>query len=121
MLERFLYALGDSMMMSILRFAIPAVCMVTLITPLSAQANSPYFPHTINQRQINQQRRIFNGVKDDQISRKEYRNLEQRSLSIQRQEQRDRHDGGAFTPYERYQINQRLDRVSGAIYRDRHN
>jgi uncharacterized membrane protein len=105
--------------MSILRFAIPTVFATILIAPLSAQA-SQHYPHTINQRQANQQRRIFNGVKDGQISRQEYRNLERRSLSIQYQEKRDRLDGGRFTPKERYQLDQRLNNVSGSIYGDRH-
>jgi hypothetical protein len=105
--------------MSILRFAIPTVFAAILIAPLSAQA-SQYYPHTINQRQVNQQRRIFNGVKNDQISRQEYRNLQRRSLSIQYQERRDRLDGGGFTGKERYQLNQRLNNVSRSIYGDRH-
>jgi hypothetical protein len=105
--------------MSILRFAIPTVFAAILLAPLSAQAG-PYYPHTINQRQVNQQRRIFNGVKADRISRQEYRNLQRRSLAIQYQERRDRLDGGRFTAKERYQINHRLNNVSRSIYSDRH-
>jgi hypothetical protein len=105
--------------MSILRVAIPTIFAAILIAPLSAQAGQ-YSPHTINQRQVNQQRRIFDGVKDGQISRQEYRNLERRSLAIQRQERRDRLDGGRFTARERYQLNQRLNNVSRSIYGDRH-
>jgi V8-like Glu-specific endopeptidase len=105
--------------MSILHFTMPVVFAVTLIAPLSAQA-SQHCLRTINQRQSHQQNRIFNGVKNDQLSRNEYNSLERRSLSIQRQERRDRLDDGAFTPLERYQLNQRLDNVSTSIYRDRH-
>jgi hypothetical protein len=105
--------------MSILRFAIPTVFAAILVAPLSAQAGQ-YSPHTINQRQVNQQRRIFNGLKDSQISRQEYRNLQRRSLSIQLQERRDRLDGGRLTAKERYQLNQRLNNVSHSIYSDRH-
>ena len=104
--------------MSILRFAIPTVFAVILMAPLAQAGQSS--PHTINQRQVNQQRRIFNGIKDGQINRQEYRNLERRSLSIQRQERRDRLDGGRFTAKERYQLNQRLNNVSRSIYGDRH-
>jgi len=107
-------------MISIFRFALPAVFAATLISPLSAQANQ-YFPRTINQRQSHQQTRIFNGVKNGQLSQKEYRNLERRSLSIEQQQRRDVRDGGGLTLRERYQLNQRLDRVSHSIYRDRHN
>jgi hypothetical protein len=104
--------------MSILRIAIPTVFAAILIAPLAAQAGQ-YYPHTINQRQVNQQRRIFNGVKAGQISRQEYRNLQRRSLAIQQKERRDRLDGGRFTARERYQLNQRLNNVSGSIYGDR--
>jgi hypothetical protein len=110
-------------MISIIHFTIPVLCTTTLVLPifttLSAQANQ-YAPHSINQRQINQQQRIFKGVKHDQISQKEYRNLERRSLSIQLQERRDRRDGGSFTPQERNRIQQRLNHLSGSIYGDRH-
>jgi hypothetical protein len=106
-------------MMSILRFTMPVLFAATLITPLAAQA-SQHPPYSINQRQVNQQQRIFKGVKQDQISQKEYRNLERRALSIQLQERRDRRDGGSFTPQERYRIQQRLDHLSGSIYGDRH-
>ena len=106
-------------MISIIRFAMPVLCAATLVSPLTAQA-SQYAPHSINQRQINQQQRIFKGVKQDQISQKEYRNLERRALSIQLQERRDRRDGGFFTIQERDRIQQRLDHLSGSIYGDRH-
>jgi hypothetical protein len=110
-------------MISILRFMMPVLCTTTLVSPiittLSAQAHQ-YAPHSINQRQVNQQQRIFKGVKNDKISQKEYRNLEQRALSIQLQERRDRRDGGSFTPQERNRIQQRLDHLSGSIYSDRH-
>lgn len=105
--------------MSILRFTMPVLFAATLITPLSAQANQ-HPPYSINQRQVNQQQRIFKGVKNDEISQKEYRNLERRALSIQLQERRDRRDGGSFTPQERDRIQQRLDHLSGSIYGDRH-
>jgi hypothetical protein len=111
-------------MHSIFRFALPAFCTVTcaaaLIAPLAAQANEGA-SRTINQRQALQQRRIFEGVQDEQISGKEYRNLERRSLSIEAQQRRDVRDGGSFTPRERYQLNQRLNNVSNSIYHDRRN
>ena len=106
-------------MISIFRFALPAIFAAGLMTPLAAQANQHFSP-TINQRQVNQQRRIFNGVKGNQLSRQEYRNLERRSLAIELQQRRDIKDGGAFTPKERYQLNQRLNRLSQSIFRDRH-
>ena len=108
------------MMHSIIRFAAPIVCAATLIAPLAAQASED-FPHTINDRQTEQQQRIFNGVQDHQLNRQEYRNLERRSLSIELQQRRDARDGGSLTSRERAQLNQRLNHLSNSIYRDRHN
>lgn len=105
-------------MLSLFRFAVPVTFAALLIAPLSAQAGDAY-PRTINQRQANQQRRIFNGVKDGQITPREYRNLEQRSLSVELQQRRDIRDNDRLTPHERYELNQRLDRISHSIYRDR--
>lgn len=106
-------------MISIFRFAIPAVFAATILSPVAAQANQ-YFPRSINQRQSYQQNRIFNGVKNGQLSQQEYRNLQRRSLSIERQQRRDLRDGHGLTLRERYQLSQRLNRVSHSIYRDRH-
>jgi hypothetical protein len=107
-------------MHSMIRFTVPAAFAAILIFPLAAQADEAY-PRTINQRQANQQQRVFNGVKSGQISQQEYRNLERRSLSVELQQRRDMRDGGAYTPQERYQLNQRLNRISDSIYRDRRN
>ena len=88
------------------------------MAPFSAQASEIY-PHTINQRQDIQQQRIFSGIQDHQIGRREYRNLEQRERSVELQQRRDMRDG-SLSLKERYQINQRLDRISHSINHDRH-
>jgi hypothetical protein len=102
-----------------IRFTLPAAFAAMLIAPLSVQAGEVSH-RTINQRQATQQRRIFNGVKNDQINRREYKNLQRRSQSVERQQQRDVRDGGSLTPHERNQLNQRLDNISNSIHRDRH-
>ncbi len=106
-------------MLAMLRFTLPVIFAATLFAPWAAQAREEV-PYTINQRQANQQQRIYNGVKDGEINRQEYRNLERRSLAIEQQQRRDRRDGSGLTARERAQLNQRLNRVSDAIYRDRH-
>jgi hypothetical protein len=105
-------------MKSMFRFAVPVAFAAVLISPFAAQAHDVY-PRTLNQRQAQQQRRIFDGVKNDQINRQEYRNLQRRSAAIERQQRRDVRDGGSLTPRERRHLNQRLNNVSNSIYRDR--
>jgi hypothetical protein len=87
----------------------------TLLTPMVANA----YPRTVNQRQWNQQRRIYNGVRDGEIGSREYYNLQRRSDAIELQQRRFRADDGRIDPYERARLNRRLDNLSDSIYRDR--
>jgi hypothetical protein len=76
----------------------------------------------IDAREANQQRRIQQGINSGSLTQGEAARLERRELSIARQEQRMRaHDGGELTARDRQILNNRLDRTSGAIYREKHN
>jgi hypothetical protein len=55
-----------------------------------------------------------------QISRQEYRKLERYEDLIEAQRRRALRSGGKLTIAEKQQLNQRLDRQSERIYRDRH-
>ncbi len=91
-----------------------ALCAATLLMPAVAYAGP------IVHRQVHQEHRIYQGVKNGSISSKEYRNLQRREQSIAAQRYRDVHDGGGLTRYERQRLNNRLNNVSQAIYRDKH-
>lgn len=70
----------------------------------------------------NQQDRIHQGGKDGQIDYREYKNLERREASINNQRLADlKKNGGHLTAKDYRQLNRREDRLSNAIYRDRHN
>jgi len=70
----------------------------------------------------NQQDRIHQGVKDGQINHREYKNLEHHEASINKQRLADlKKDGGHLTAKDYRQLNREENRVSNAIYRDRHN
>lgn len=71
-------------------------------------------------RQINQQKRIAQGVRSGELTRPEARHLERNAARIHRSIRRDRRDGGAFTPRERAFAQKRLNRQSRAIYRQKH-
>jgi hypothetical protein len=91
-----------------------ALCAAALLLPTVASAGP------IVHRQVRQEQRIYQGVKNGSLTGKEYRNLQRREQSIAAQRYRDVHDGGGLNRYERQRLNNRLNNVSQAIYRDKH-
>jgi hypothetical protein len=93
-----------------------------LCTGSYAQAPGSTTGAGIDQREANQQRRIEQGVNSGALTRGETNRLEHREQSIANQEQRMRaRDGGQLTTHDRQVLNNRLNRTSNAIYRDKHN
>ena len=89
---------------------------IVAFNPLIASAGE------VANRLERQQDRIHQGVKDGTISKKEYKNLEHREASINKQRVADlKKDGGHLTAKDYHQLNRREDHVSKAIHRDRHN
>jgi hypothetical protein len=75
----------------------------------------------VDAREANQQQRIQQGIQSGALTPRETRRLEAREASIQRQEDRMRaRDGGELSAKDRAVLNRRLDRTSGAIYRNKH-
>ncbi|MEW6338191.1 MAG: hypothetical protein ACOY3Y_00275 [Acidobacteriota bacterium] len=75
---------------------------------------------TVNQRQHRQQVRIGQGIASGALTPREAMRLEARSASIARQEAVMRRTGGGLGPAERSILRQRLDHLSGAIWRQKH-
>lgn len=76
----------------------------------------------IDNRQVNQQDRIANGVKSGELTAGETRHLEKGEAAIQRQKRADMAaHGGHLTKQEQNQLNREQNRESKAIYRDKHN
>jgi hypothetical protein len=71
-------------------------------------------------RQVNQQKRIGQGVRSGELTRAEARHLERNAAQVHRSIKRDRRDGGEFTPRERVKAQKKLNRQSKAIYRQKH-
>jgi hypothetical protein len=89
--------------------------VTTPLLPLTASAKS------LAERQVNQERRVYDGVDDrGELNRREYINIERRQESIDNQLQRDRLDGNGLNANEREDINDRLNNLSGSIYRYKH-
>ncbi len=93
--------------------ATSVVSTIALLNPSSASAGP------IRDREINQQERIYQGVKQGEISQKEYRNLETREARIDAQ-RRDYLSDGNLSHREAVRLTNEQNRVSRAIYRDRH-
>ncbi len=89
------------------------VSAIAFLNPSSASAG------TIRDREINQQQRIYQGVKQGEISQKEYRNLEIREAKIAAERRAFLRDGNLSTR-EKLRLTNDQNRVSNAIYRDRH-
>jgi hypothetical protein len=90
-----------------------ALSAIAFLNPSSASAGE------IRDRQVNQQQRIYNGVKQGEISLKEYQNLETREARIAAQRRVYLRDGN-LTHREIARLTNEQNRVSQAIYRDRH-
>jgi len=76
----------------------------------------------VDNRQVNQQDRIANGVKSGQLTAGEAGRLERNEAAIQRQKRADmRANGGHLTKQEQNHLNREQTRESHAIYRDKHN
>lgn len=89
------------------------VSAIAFLNPSSASAGE------IRDRQVNQQQRIYNGVKQGEISQQEYQNLETREARIAAQRRVYLRDGN-LSRKEAARLTNEQNRVSQAIYRDRH-
>ena len=80
-----------------------------------SMANTPY----INRRQHREQRRIYNGIRSGELTRREAARLEAEQFRIRAYERRAKRDGD-LTRRERYRLDHMLDRGSRNIYRQTH-
>ena len=73
----------------------------------------------IDKRQANQEKRIEQGVKSGELTKKEAGRLEKRESKLQADKEKAQADG-KVTKKERRQLNREADRDSKAIYRQKH-
>ena len=74
----------------------------------------------IADRQIRQQKRIHQGIRSGELTRREVGRLEKQQLKIQRHKKRAWRDG-TLTPRERVRMERGQNRASKSIYRMKHN
>jgi hypothetical protein len=78
--------------------------------------------HNINQRKVDQQRRIAQGDRSGQLTRGESSRLEHQERGINREERGMRaQDNGHLTKQDRSTIHHQQNQESRRIYRDKHN
>ncbi len=94
----------------------------SLLFGMSAVAQTAPPPGTAGQRKLDQQARIAQGVKSGQLTAHETANLEGREASVNKEERTMRADnGGKLTAADRAALNNRQNKISGSIYKDKHN
>ena len=103
-------------MTRITRWMTVGMCSLTLTAGLALAAKP-----TVRNRQVNQVRRVRNGVGNGSLTRPEARRLTRNQGRLHRSIVRDRVDGGVFTPRERRKAHHRLNRQSRSIARQKHN
>jgi hypothetical protein len=95
---------------------------VLACSPVFAQVAGSTPGVGIDQRAVEQQQRIQNGVQSGALTSGETRRLESRESSVARQEQRMRaRDNGALTARDHQILTNRQNAVSNGIYQNKHN
>jgi len=92
-------------------------CLLSFaMTSLQAQTQTP----KVTQQQVTQHKRIGQGVRSGELTRKETRELQRQQRSIHRNKKRAQSDG-IVTPRERVRLDARQKNASGNIYQKKHN
>ena len=99
-----------------------AIGTASLFLTLAAAAQTAPPPGTAGQRKADQQARIAQGVKSGQLTPHETANLEHREASVNKEERNMRAaNGGKLTAGDRAALNNRQNKISNSIYKDKHN
>jgi hypothetical protein len=94
---------------------IASICVIFGLS-IMATAQTP----GINKRQKNQQKRIFKGVKNGNLTGREYKKLQKQQFRTQKAKVRAKADG-VVTKKERVKLHQRQNKNSRRIYQAKHN
>lgn len=102
--------------LSLIFASLVVICGLSFVA--SAQTRKPF--HNINQRQRNQQERISKGIQSGELTPRETARVERQEVRTNRMEQRFRESGGGLNYRERLRLENRLNRDSYNIYRQKH-
>lgn len=105
-----------------MKFSTIAIGSASLFLIAAAVAQTAPPPETAGQRKANQQARIAQGVKSGQLTAHETSNLEAREASVNKEERNMRAaNGGKLTAADRTALNNRQNKISNSIDKDKHN
>ncbi len=105
------------------RLLAPATLVVAFVAPLAGTVQAQtvvQHPHSVNARERRQERRIHQGVRSGELTRREAGRLQAREARIRVDEAYARRSGGKFTARERARIQREENRASRRIYRQKH-
>jgi hypothetical protein len=97
-----------------------ALFAAALVATLAGAASAQPYGNQVDRRQVRQQMRIHQGVRQGDLTRREAARLHAGGRHIRRMEMRSRADG-RMSPREYRRLDRSLDRRSARIYRLRHN
>ena len=100
--------------------ALACALVAPLATEAAAQSARGCKPRPVNARQNRQERRITQGVRSGELTRREAGRLAAEQAHIDVMEARARQSGGEFTAHERARIQRELSQSSRHIYRQKH-
>ncbi|MFT3948816.1 MAG: hypothetical protein QM763_17765 [Agriterribacter sp.] len=100
------------------KYFITSGFIIALIAFASAGFSQTKTPR-VHKRQVNQQERIADGVKDGELTKRETAKLEARQAKIQNDKKAAKADG-VVTKKERAKLHREQKRSSRAIYRQKH-
>jgi hypothetical protein len=109
-----------------MRFVTAVLASTLVIAPAAMIAQTTPTPgahdYNINQRKVDQQDRIANGVKNGQLTAGQTSRLEHQEAGINKEERGMRaQDNGHLTKTDRKTLHQQQNQESRRIYRDKHN
>ena len=104
---------------SLLIAVLAAFALPVLAQTAPAPAKSPAATPGVDQRQVNQQQRIDQGVKSGQLTGKEAANLEKGQAQVDKKEAKAKADG-KVTPKEREKLKQAQNKQSAKIKQEKH-
>jgi methionine-rich copper-binding protein CopC len=108
-----------------MRFVTAVLASTLVIAPAAMIAQTTPTPgahdYNINQRKVDQQDRIANGVKNGQLTAGQTARLEHQEAGINKEERGMRaQDNGHLTKQDRQTIHAQQNQESRRIYRDKH-
>src|SRR5262245_50253067 len=106
-------------MNKIMTIALSGMLMLSVAAPTFAQED-PKKETLRKKRMENQQKRIEEGRKSGELTKREVIKLETKEAALAKEAREQRKDGGGMTKREKAKINHQQDKISKQIYDEKH-